>query len=142
LSASLHQARGTFRRDRGHALAQTEKPITAPFQEPIGRATTAERRQVLQGLQREGRRYAKAVLDHYAGLTPSDLEILRQIGQTLDRLAALQAPVLRADPGEVRRETATLIALVKALRLEDPPRPQTTPAKDATHRRFFGEPAQ
>ena len=102
LSAAEHLLRGTFRKDR-HALL----PVPAP-ETPVSKA---DRRRVVHGLDREGRRLAGRLLDEFGDWHASSLHTLRLYVESCRRLAVI------VDDDERGRELRLNLGLLKALDL-------------------------
>ena len=106
LPVELHLARGTYRQDRhAAALAAQQRPST-----PVSRA---DRRAVLAGLGKAGRKVATRLLDDFSDWDVSGLHTLRQYAISCDRLDALQH-----DDDARRREARLNLQLLQALHLE------------------------
>lgn len=101
--AEVHAIQGTFRPHR-HA-PKPDPAQTAPV-------SAADRRRVLKGLAPEARRIAASLLDAFGPWNAAALETLRLYVQSAGRVQTLQ------DDAERRRETRTMLALLKALDLE------------------------
>lgn len=102
VSIAEHVRRGTYRMDR-HG-GRSDPPPAPPL-------STGDRKRTLAGLGTEARRVAAALLDEFEWDT-AGLVGLRLYAQSCERLAGF------LDNDERRRETRTMLSLLKSLSLE------------------------
>ena len=106
LTVEEHQLRGTYRPDRH---GPREVPALDTY-------SAQDRRPLLAGLPKGGRRLAVALLEAFSGWDAASLATLRSYALSCARLAALETAA-DADTRELHREVRTNLGLLKALEL-------------------------
>src|SRR5262245_10817982 len=88
-----HVLSGTYRPSR-HGPLPTDPVLTAAVPAASIRAVSAaKRRRVLEGLGAAGQHFCLVLLREYGNWGAADLELLREAGHAVDRLATLRTAI-------------------------------------------------